>query len=84
VTIKTRLATLLRRTADRIDHHGAPKIMHWSFTFELGEGIRFREDGKGCRLAFLGDDEYERAHSEADSVPPSLADLINYRQKWRP
>lgn len=59
---------LLRRIADRIDHAGAPKGMSYSFTFECGEGIRFRDDGKGCRLWYLGDDDYERAHTEADSA----------------
>lgn len=63
------LAYWLRRFADRIDHAGAPKATHWTFTFELGEGIRFREDGKGCRLWYLGDDSYEKAHAEADRPP---------------
>ena len=61
-----RLAARLRTFADRIDHAGAPKITHWSFTFERGRGLVFREDGKGCRVAYLGDAEYERAHAEAD------------------
>jgi hypothetical protein len=65
----TRLAALLRRLADRIDHAGAPKLMHWSFTFESGRGIVFRNDGKGCPLAYLGDADHERAHSEADDFP---------------
>ena len=43
-----RLAAFLRRLADRIDHAGAPKLMHWSFTFETGRGIVFREDRRGC------------------------------------
>ena len=60
------LARFLRRLADRIDHAGAPKLMHWSFTFETGRGIVFREDRKGCPLAYLGDADYERAHAEAD------------------
>ncbi len=61
------IATGMRRIADRLDHEGAPKIIHWSFTFEVGEGIRFRDDGKGCPLAYLGDADYERAHDEADT-----------------
>lgn len=59
------LAERLRRIADRIDYAGSPKAMGWSFTFEQGEGIRFREDGRGCRLWYLGDRDYERAHTEA-------------------
>ena len=62
-----RLAGMLRRFADRIDHAGAPKLTHWSFTIESRRGIVFREDGKGCPLAYLGDAAYERAHDEADA-----------------
>lgn len=61
------LAEWLRRIADRIDWAGAPKIMGRSFTLEDREGIRFREDGRGCPLAYLGNAEYERAHAEADT-----------------
>ena len=59
------LAKRLRLIADRIDYAGAPKAMSWSFTFEDGEGIRFRQDGRGCRLWYLSDRDYERAHSES-------------------
>ena len=61
-----RLARWLRTLADRVDHEGAPKIMSYSFTFEDREGIRFRDDGRGCPLAYLGSDDYEQAHAEAD------------------
>ena len=68
VTALRWIAKRMRTTADRIDHEGAPKIIHWSFTFETGEGIHFRDDGKGCPLAYLGDADYERAHDEADTA----------------
>lgn len=55
----------LRRLADRIDHRGAPKVTNWTFTFELGRGLVFRRDGRGCPVAYLGDDEFEKAHTEA-------------------
>jgi len=58
-------AGLLRRIADRIDHENVPRITSYSFTFERGVGIRFREDGKGCPVAYFNED-YERAHREAD------------------
>ncbi len=61
-----RLANWLRTFADRIDYHGAPKLTGFTFTFETGEGIRWRHDGKGCPVAYLGDVQYERAHTEAD------------------
>jgi hypothetical protein len=69
---RLRVAEWMRRSADRLDHEGAPKVIHWSFTFEEREGIRFRDDGKGCPLAYLGDADYERAHSEADRPPPRI------------
>ena len=64
-----RLAALLRKYADRIDDAGAPHALHWTFTFENREGIRFREDGRGCRLWYLGDADYDKAHDEADNPP---------------
>lgn len=70
--MKQRIARWMRRAADRIDRHGAPKVINWSFTFESGEGIRFRDDGKGCGLAYLGDDDYHRAHDEADNPTPRI------------
>ena len=39
--------------------------MSWSFTYEEGEGIRFRQDGRGCRLWYLGDADYDRAWTES-------------------
>ena len=61
-----RLAWYLRCLADRIDPDGAPRGMSYSFTFEDREGIRFRDDGKGCPMWYLGRDSYDRAHAEAD------------------
>lgn len=72
MTIRKWLATRLRYAADRIDHTGAPKAISWSFTFELGRGIVFREDGRGCQLWYLGDEDYDRAHDEADNPPPRI------------
>lgn len=63
--MRRRIAEALRRYADRLHHPSAPKLIGWSFTFERGVGIVFNDRGRGCRLAYLGDDEYERAHSEA-------------------
>lgn len=61
-------AGLLRRWADRISPATAPRAIHWSFTFEDRESVWFREDGKGCPLWYLGEDDYERAHDEADTA----------------
>lgn len=75
-----RLARRMRRLADRIDPDGAPRAIGWSFTFERGEGIRFRDDRRGCRLWYLGElDDREKAHTEADNpvCAPNRGDL-----KW--
>jgi hypothetical protein len=61
-------ADLLRRWADRISYETAPRAIGHSFTFEDREGVRLREDGRGCPLWYLGEDDYERAHTEADTA----------------
>jgi hypothetical protein len=58
----------MRKWADRIDYQGAPRRLGYTFTLEAGEGLRFREDGRGCKLWYLGDAEYDKAHTEADSA----------------
>lgn len=57
----------LRFAADRIDPDNAPRRTHWSFTFEDRRGARFRDDGRGCPLWYLGHADYDRAHNEADT-----------------
>jgi len=64
--LRARIGYQLRKYADRIDHRGATKFTHWSFTFETGRGLVFRDDGKGCPVCYYGDQDYERAHTEAD------------------
>lgn len=76
--MRAKLGWWLRRLADRIDYEGSPKAISWWFTFERGEGIRFREDGRGCRLWYLGErGDYEKAHTEATKpvCAPSRGDL---------
>ena len=62
------LPGLLRKVADFFDPAGAPKEMEYSFTFERGIGFRFRTDGRGGRLAYLGDEQWVRAHRQADTA----------------
>lgn len=65
MSARTRIGKVLRRWADRIDHHGAPRALGRSFTFEPGRGIVFHEDSKtGCPLYYLGMDDYDRAHRD--------------------
>lgn len=72
---RARVGWRLRCWADLIDRAGAPKVMSgWSFTFEDYEGIRFREDGWGCRLAYIGDANYKRAHTESDTAEQTRRD----------
>jgi len=66
--VRGRIADVLRKYADRLDHAGAPKAISVRFTFEDHVGIMFRDDGRGCRLWYLGDQDYERAHTEAGPV----------------
>lgn len=62
-----RIAQSMRLLADRLDPQSAPRLIGWSFTFEEGRGIVFRDDERGCRIAYLGNDEYERSWSESDT-----------------
>lgn len=63
---RARIGKVLRRWADRIDHHGAPRSIDWSFTIEQGHGLVFHNDRKtGCPLYYLGTDDYEKAHRDA-------------------
>lgn len=62
----------LRKWADRIDPHGAPRATGHAFTFEMRRGLVFRDDGKGCPLWYYGRDDYERAHNEADNPGPRV------------
>ena len=63
--LRALIADELRRLADRLDRPGAPKAIHVSFTLEERVGMVFRDDGRGCRLWYLGDQDYERAHDQA-------------------
>jgi len=65
--MKQRLAAWLREWADRIHPTTAPRYTSYSFTFEEGQGIKFRTDQRGCPLWYLGETDYARAHDEADT-----------------
>ncbi len=69
-SLRARIGWRLRCVADRIDPDNAPRAMGWSFTFEHGKGIQFREDRKGCPLWYLGHADSDRAYTESDSRPP--------------
>ena len=66
------IAERLRNLADRVHERSAPRWLGHSFTFEISEGIRFRDDGRGCRLWYLGRDDYDRAFTESDTRPPKV------------
>lgn len=68
MSLRAWIGKRLRFLADRIDYKGAPRLMGYTFTIETGEGFRLREDGRGCRLAYLGETEHEKAYTEADSA----------------
>lgn len=74
--MRTRIGKALRRWADRIDYEGAPRAVGWSFTIEQGRGAVFREGRQqGCPLWYLGQADYDRAHTEADSAVEEEAQL---------
>jgi hypothetical protein len=82
--LRARTGWRLRCWADRIDHPGAPKAMSVRFTFEEHVGIVFRDDGRGCRLWYYGDEDYERAHDEAGPVlGVNSTAWLPQRQDWR-
>lgn len=64
---RKRVAHRMRIWADRLDVHGAPKRTSWRFTYEDNVGIVFRDDGRGCKLWYYGDDDFDKAHTESDS-----------------
>ena len=66
IRIRKGIADWMRKWADRIDDDGAPRRMSYSFTFQLHEGIRFHDDGRGCPLWRIGEEDYKRAWLEAD------------------
>lgn len=72
MTVRSRVGRVLRRLAERVDPDGAPRGGGYSFTFENGIGIVFREDGRGCPLWYLSKADYERAHDEADSMHTTI------------
>jgi len=65
-------AGLLRRIADRIAPDAAPHWLGWSFTFEIGEGVRWHDDGRGCPVWYLGEADYLRAHDESETGAPRI------------
>lgn len=68
--VRERFAWWLMRTAyvivERIDRKAVPKYASLSFTFESGEGFKLRNGQRGCKLFYLNDWDYERAHDEAE------------------
>ena len=73
---RRRIAKRLRYLADDIDRDGAVRMMgSTSFTFERGVGMVFRSDGRGCPIAYFGD-QYERAHDEAGPRDPDRRNVL--------
>src|SRR5215467_1821329 len=67
-TVVQRFADWLRYTvADRIDPDGTPRSPGWTFTFEIGVGLVWHEghNGPGCPVWYIGEQDYRRAHDEA-------------------
>lgn len=69
-----------RRWLDRIDRAHAPKAMGWWWTFEKG-GIQFNEEGRGSRVWYLDDDEYQKAWDESKTNPYNPFLPVEYSQE---
>ena len=73
------LACLLRRWADRMDQSGKPhRLPAHTFTIEP-DGIRFRTDGQGAQLHYVGEGEFAKA-----STPPSISQQEQYDRPHDP
>lgn len=65
---RKRIGWWLRCWADRIDpKHGPRRMSGIAFTFELGKGAVFNEDGYGCPLWYMAED-YDRSWTESRSA----------------
>lgn len=62
-------ANRCRFFADRLHEETAFRGMGSTFTFELNEGIRWRDDGRGCPVWYWGEADYARAYVESDTKP---------------
>lgn len=72
--MRRRIGEWLRRLADRIDWVGAPRWSGMTFTFEAEQGVVVHKgvllaskgiSQPGCPLWYLGEDEYQKAYTEA-------------------
>ncbi len=67
--MRDQLGEAIHRFADRLSPATARRLTGMSFTYERGEGVRFRRDRRGCPIAYLSEYDYDRAHTEADTAP---------------
>lgn len=81
IRVRAWIGRRLRRLADRLDVHGAPRHTGMSFTIEHKRGWVLREDGRGCPLWYLGEDDYELAHTQADTEHIRV-DWVAGRSSW--
>ncbi len=70
--MRCRVAGWLRLWSDRLDHRGAVKATGMTMTLERGRGwvLHGYDDpmrGRGFLVCYAGDDEYDRAHTEAEN-----------------
>lgn len=71
--VATWLMELCYRMVERVDRRAVPKMTPWAFTFEIRQGVVFNDTGcsserRGCRLAYLDDNEYERAFTDSNTM----------------
>lgn len=69
-TWRQRFGWWLRMLGDRVSPDTGPRGMSYSFTFETGKGVVLHEgERQGCPLWYMQED-YDRAHDEADTQHP--------------
>lgn len=74
--MRRRIASRLRCWADRLDDRGATKVTGMTITMEQGHGFVLHQNTRGShggmRVCYVGDDEYDKAYTEADNPPQRI------------
>jgi len=69
--VRARVGRLLRRWADRIDPDNAPQPTGYTYTHErhtpTDTRIKWRDDGRGCPVYYIGEADLTRSFTEADT-----------------
>lgn len=71
--MRSRLGRWIRRIADSVDPAGKPHLLPaHTFTLEA-DRLRFREDGRGAKLWYIGEGQFAKARDESDGLAGNFA-----------